>query len=54
MVGDYRFDLEAGRNAGVATVHLDVDGGETWPDVTDVRVDSLEGLAAHVPDAFPA
>ena len=54
MVGDYLFDLQAGRSAGVATVHLDVDGGETWPDVTDVRVDSLEGLAAHVPDAFPA
>lgn len=45
MVGDYRFDLEAGRNAGVATVHLDVDGGETWPAATDLRVDSLDALA---------
>ena len=44
MVGDYRFDLEAGRNAGVATVHLDVDGGETWPEATDVRVGSLDAL----------
>ena len=58
IVGDYRFDLEAGRGAGVATVHLDVDGGETWPDATDLRVGSLASLAALLdacapPDAPP-
>jgi len=32
MVGDYQFDLEAGRRAKVATVHLDVTGTfECWP-----------------------
>jgi len=48
MVGDYLFDLAAGREAGVRTVHLDVDGGERWPDVTDLRVESLDELHAIV------
>lgn len=44
MVGDYRFDLEAGRNAGVTTVHMDVSGTCEWPDLTDVHVRSLSEL----------
>ena len=44
MVGDYLFDLRAGRDAGTLTVHLDVDGAFAWPDVTDVGVGSLEEL----------
>jgi len=45
MVGDYLYDLQAGRAAGVATVHLDVDG-ETprWPELTDYRVTNLSEL----------
>jgi HAD superfamily hydrolase (TIGR01509 family) len=35
MVGDYIFDLLAGRNAGTATVHLDVTGSFEWPEHTD-------------------
>lgn len=46
MVGDYRFDLEAGRRAGCATVHINVDDGETWPHLTDVSVTSLTELLA--------
>ena len=44
MVGDYVFDLMAGRNAGTATVHLDVTGAFPWPEQADVRVSSLEEL----------
>lgn len=44
MVGDYRFDLEAGHRAGCATVHLDIDSGETWPEFTTLRVGSLTEL----------
>ncbi len=44
MIGDYRFDLEAGRNAGVTTVHLDVDGIFPWPELTDVSVKTLDEL----------
>lgn len=46
MVGDYLFDLEAGKNAGIATVHLDVDGAFLWPEYSDYKVTSLEPLAA--------
>ncbi len=44
MVGDYKFDLESGYRAGVHTVHLDVDNGEIWPEMTTVRVSSLTEL----------
>jgi len=44
MVGDYKFDLEAGYNADVHTVHLDVDNGEQWPDLTSVKVSTLNEL----------
>jgi HAD superfamily hydrolase (TIGR01509 family) len=41
MVGDYLYDLEAGKAAGVATVHVDSRGIGTWPEVTDIRVEHL-------------
>ena len=44
MVGDYLFDLEAGRRAGVATVHLDVNGDGQWADQADFRVQNLSEL----------
>ena len=44
MVGDYRFDLEAGFRAGVKTVHLDVDNAEQWPEITTLRVSGLQEL----------
>lgn len=46
MVGDYLFDLEAGRRAGAATVHVDINGHGLWPEYTDVRVQNLRQLAA--------
>lgn len=44
MVGDYIFDLMAGRNAGTATIHLDVTGAFPWPDQADLQVTSLDSL----------
>ena len=44
MVGDFRLDLLAGRNAGVHTIHLDVEGAFPWPDLTDLAVRSLPEL----------
>ena len=44
MVGDYVFDLEAGRAAGVKTVQLDWTGANRWPEHTDVRVADLGEL----------
>ncbi len=41
MVGDYLYDLEAGKGAGVATVHLDTRGDVDWSAYTDIRVETL-------------
>lgn len=41
MVGDYVYDLQAGRAAGVATIHVDTRGEEGWSDYTDIRVENL-------------
>lgn len=45
MVGDYLFDLEAGKRAGASTVHLDTSGNFGWPAFTDYGVTSLQCLA---------
>jgi HAD superfamily hydrolase (TIGR01509 family) len=44
MVGDYHFDLAAGRAAGVRTAHVDVAGVFSWPELTDVRATRLDQL----------
>lgn len=41
MVGDYLYDLKAGKEAGVATVHVDTRGDLQWPEYTDIRVSGL-------------
>ena len=46
MVGDFLYDLQAGRSAGVATIHLDVDGDRDWPEYTDIKVRHFSELAA--------
>ena len=55
MVGDYLYDLEAGKGAGVATVHLDTRGDVDWSEFTDIRVENLgeilQRLRAPVQDA---
>ncbi|MCC5885815.1 MAG: HAD family hydrolase [Gammaproteobacteria bacterium] len=49
MVGDFRFDLEAGRAAGVLTVHLDTAAAFPWPELADHRVRSLQDILARLP-----
>jgi HAD superfamily hydrolase (TIGR01549 family) len=44
MVGDYKFDLLAGRAAGCKTAHVSEDENLQWPELTDYRVNSLSEL----------
>jgi HAD superfamily hydrolase (TIGR01509 family) len=44
MVGDYLFDLVAGREAGVATVYFDPTGEFEWSIHADISVSSLAEL----------
>ncbi|MEM7016186.1 MAG: HAD family hydrolase [Pseudomonadota bacterium] len=48
MVGDYLYDLEAGKGAGVATIHLDIGGGDNWPAVTDIHVKGLGEILDYI------
>ncbi|AFY93097.1 HAD family hydrolase [Chamaesiphon minutus] len=46
MVGDYLFDLEAGRRAGSATVYLDPTGEFPWQDRADLPITTLAQIIA--------
>ena len=46
MVGDFLFDLEAGRGAGTATVYVDPEGRFPFGHLADLRVRSLAEIAA--------
>jgi HAD superfamily hydrolase (TIGR01509 family) len=48
MVGDFLYDLEAGKGAGVATVHLDTRGDVDWSEFTDIRVESLGEIIEYI------
>ncbi len=48
IVGDYLFDLQSGRNAGITTVHFDSTGTFQWPEHTDVCVETLHGLIEYL------
>ena len=48
MIGDYLFDLEAGRNAGVHTVHIDTRGQPNWPQHTDLKINDFRELLHHL------
>lgn len=48
MVGDYLYDLEAGRGAGVATIHVDTRGDVDWSEYTDIRVENLGEIITHL------
>jgi HAD superfamily hydrolase (TIGR01509 family) len=48
MVGDYLYDLEAGKGAGVATVHLDTRGNVDWSEFTDIRVEELGEIIEYI------
>lgn len=47
MVGDFKFDLEAGRAAGSATVHIAKDE-QRWPQLTDFCYSSLAHLCDDI------
>ncbi len=44
MVGDYYYDLKAGRNANVATIHIDPTGQFIWPEETDIAITCFSEL----------
>lgn len=46
MVGDYLYDIEAGKRAGVRTVHFDSSGLFQWPEFTDHRVTRIGDIKA--------
>jgi HAD superfamily hydrolase (TIGR01509 family) len=49
MVGDYLFDLQTGRNAGAATVHVDRTRSFAWPELADICVETLAELHTILP-----
>ena len=44
MVGDYRFDIESGREAGTATVYAGDAARADWTSLADLRVENLREL----------
>lgn len=48
MVGDYLFDLQVGRAAGTATIHVDSSSTFRWPELADLMVATLEELTDGV------
>ncbi len=48
MVGDYLYDLQAGKGAGVTTIHLDAQGNFAWPEVADICIREFAEIEALV------
>ena len=48
MVGDYLFDLQAGKSAGVTTIHIDQQGKFAWPEVADICIREFAEIEAFV------
>lgn len=48
MVGDYRFDIESGREAGTATVYVGPVAKGEWTALADLRVEDLHELKSHL------
>ncbi|MFT6916372.1 MAG: HAD superfamily hydrolase (TIGR01509 family) [Motiliproteus sp.] len=44
MLGDYLYDLQAGRAAGISTVHVNPHAGPRWPEQTDLELDGFSPL----------
>lgn len=44
MLGDYLYDLQAGRAAGISTVHFNANAGPRWPEQTDLELSSFAPL----------
>lgn len=52
MVGDYLFDLQAGKAAGATTIHVDRTGSFRWPEFADLTVVSLDELLPLIESAL--
>ena len=50
MVGDFLYDIEAGKRAGVRTVHFDSSGAFSWPEFTDHKVTKLLDIKLLIGD----
>ena len=48
MVGDYLFDLQVGRAAGTATIHVDRSCAFRWPELADLEVATLDELVEAI------
>ena len=48
MVGDFLYDLEAGKGAGVATIHVDTRGDVDWSEYTDISVEGLGEIIEYL------
>ena len=48
IVGDYLYDIQAGHEAGIATVHFDSDGLFPWPQFTRHRVVRMAELLDRI------
>ncbi len=48
MVGDFLYDIDAGRRAGVRTVHFDHSGEFRWPHLADHKVTRLADIAGLI------
>ena len=48
MVGDYLFDLQAGKSAGVTTIHLDLNAEFIWPEMADICIRKLSEIEQFV------
>ena len=48
MVGDFHYDLEAGRRAGVATIYYDAGHQDLWTAQADMRVQSHAELISLI------
>ena len=48
MVGDYLFDLQAGRAAGTTTVHVGRPDGKVWPEFSDYSLPTLDDLTVYL------
>jgi HAD superfamily hydrolase (TIGR01509 family) len=48
MVGDYLYDLQAGRAAGTTTVHVGRPDGKTWQEFSDYSLITLVDLTVYL------
>jgi HAD superfamily hydrolase (TIGR01549 family) len=44
MIGDSLYDLQAGKNAGTAAIHVDLEGTGKWQEMADLQINSLEEI----------